>query len=106
MLNFWQRYLKSLFYTRTNPVQRNIGVRSKPQPYGKPGYIRIDSIHQGDLDKTKGVYHINMVDEVTQTEHVGCVKVISEYFLLPLLQELLETFPFKILGFHSYNGSE
>lgn len=98
--------IKSLFYTKTNPVQRNIGIRSKPEPYGKPGYIRIDSVHQGDLDKQKGVYHINLVDEVTQIEHVGCVEVISEYFLLPMLEELLETFPFKILGFHSDNGSE
>lgn len=97
---------KSLFYTKTNPAQRNIGVRAKPQPYGKPGYIRIDSVHQGDLNKEKGVYHINLVDEVTQAEYVGCVKVISEYHLLPLLEELLKIFPFKILGFHSDNGSE
>lgn len=97
---------KSLFYTKTNPVQRNIGERRKPYPNGIPGYLRVDSVHQGDLDKEKGVYHINMVDEVTQMEYVGCVEVISEYFLLPLLEELLKTFPFKILGFHSDNGSE
>lgn len=97
---------KSLFYTKTNPVQRNIGERRKPYPNGIPGYLRVDSAHQGDLDKEKGVYHINMVDEVTQMEYVGCVEVISEYFLLPLLEELLKTFPFKILGFHSDNGSE
>lgn len=97
---------KSLFYTKTNPVQRDIGIRKKPEPYGKPGYIRIDSVHQGDLDKEKGVYHVNLVDEVTQAQYVGCVRVISEYFLLPLLEELLKAFPFKILGFHSDNGSE
>lgn len=97
---------KSLFYTKTNLVQRNIGERRKPYSNGIPGYLRVDSVHQGDLDKEKGVYHINLVDEVTQVEYVGCVEVISEYFLLPLLQELLETFPFKILGFHSDNGSE
>lgn len=97
---------KSLFYTKTNPVQRDIGIRKKPEPFGKPGYIRVDSVHQGDLDKEKGVYHINLVDEVTQTEYVGCVEGISEYFLLPLLQELLEMFPFHIIEFHSDNGSE
>lgn len=63
-------------------------------------------MHQGDFDLEKGVYHINLVDEVTQIEYVGCVKVISEYFLLPLLEELLKTFPFRIFGFHSDNGSE
>ena len=97
---------KSLFYTKTNPVQRNIGERRKPYPNGIPGYLRVDSVHQGDKDKEKGVYHVNVVDEVTQMEYVGCVEVISEYFLLPLLEELLKTFPFKILGFHSDNGSE
>jgi hypothetical protein len=97
---------KSLFYTKTNPVQRNIGERRNPHPNGIPGYLRVDSVHQGDLDKEKGVYHINIVDEVTQAEYIGCVEVISEYHLLPLLEELLKTFPFKILGFHSDNGSE
>ena len=36
-----------------------IGERRKPQPDGQPGYIRIDTVHQGDLDGEKGVYHIN-----------------------------------------------
>jgi len=97
---------KALFYTKTNPVQRNIGERRKPYPNGIPGYVRVDSVHQGDLDSEKGVYHINIVDEVTQMEYVGCVEVISEYYLLPLLEDLLKTFPFKILSFHSDNGSE
>jgi hypothetical protein len=97
---------KSLHYTKTNPVNRNIGERRKPEPFGKPGYIRVDSVHQGDLEKEKGVYHINLVDEVTQTEYMGCVEVISEYFLLPMLEDLLKSFPFKIINFHSDNGSE
>ena len=63
-------------------------------------------MHQGDKDKEKGVYHINLVDEVTQWEIIGCVEGISEYFLLPLLLELLDYFPFVILGFHSDNGGE
>lgn len=97
---------KSLAYTKTNPVQRDIGERRKPAPRGIPGYLRVDSVHQGDKDKEKGVYHINLVDEVTQAEYVGCVEGISEYFLLPLLEELMNIFPFMILGFHSDNGSE
>ena len=91
---------------KTHPVKVNIGVRKKPTPYGKPGFLRVDSVHQGDLDKEKGVYHINLVDEVTQWEIVGCVEGISEHFLAPLLEELLRLFPFLILGFHSDNGSE
>lgn len=95
-----------LHYTKTQAVSTNIGERKKPQPYGKPGYVRVDSVHQGDLDKEKGVYHINFVDEVTQMEYVGCVEKISEYYLQPLLEEILELFPYVVLNFHSDNGSE
>lgn len=97
---------KLLSYTKTTPSKNNIGERRKPDPNGKPGFLRVDSVHQGDLDKQKGVYHINLVDEVTQWEIIGCVEGISEYFLEPLLAGLLEQFPFVILNFHSDNGSE
>ena len=47
-----------------------------------------------------------MVDEITQFEMILSVEKISEYFLIPVLEQLLETFPFIIKGFHSDNGSE
>lgn len=97
---------KTKHYTKTNPVLAPIGERRKPQPDGKPGYLRVDSVHQGDLEGVKGVYHINIVDEITQWEVVGCVKVISERYLIPLLEDLIDQFPFKIINFHSDNGSE
>lgn len=96
----------ALTYTTTNPVQVPIGERRKPDPCGKPGYLRVDTVHQGDSDKEKGVYHVNIVDEVTQWELVGAVEKISEAHLAPLLENLLGQFPFRILGFHSDNGSE
>jgi len=83
-----------------------IGERRKPQANGSPGYIRIDTVHQGDCDGMKGVYHINAVDEVTQFEIVVSVEQISEAYLEPALKLLLEAFPFKIINFHSDNGSE
>lgn len=84
----------------------DIGIRKKPHPYGQPGFLRVDSVHQGDRDKEKGVYHINLVDEVTQSEIVITVYGISEEFLRPALEEALNLFPFVVLGFHSDNGSE
>lgn len=63
-------------------------------------------MHQGDLEKEKGVYHINAVDEVTQYQCVVTVAHISELYLLPALGQLLDCFPFIIKGFHSDNGSE
>ncbi len=93
-------------YQATRPTPVSIGERRKPNPQGRPGYLRIDTVHQGDQDGVKGVYHINAVDEVTQWEVVGCVEQISEAFLLPMLEAMLAQFPFHIRGFHSDNGSE
>ncbi len=97
---------KSLTCAKTQAVKSAIGERRKPQPEGKPGFIRVDSVHQGDLDKEKGVYHINLTDETIQWEIIGGVEGISERFLLPLLEDLIKQFPFKIINFHSDNGSE
>ncbi|KKT41899.1 hypothetical protein A2W54_00160 [Candidatus Giovannonibacteria bacterium RIFCSPHIGHO2_02_43_13] len=94
------------FFTKTKPTTVNIGERRKPDPDGKPGYLRVDTVHQGDLDKEKGVYHINLVDSVTQWEIIVAVEKISEQYLLPLLEDAIAQFPFRILGFHSDNGSE
>lgn len=66
----------------------------------------MDSVHQGDQDGVKGVYHINAVDGVTQYEGVATCEHISEAFLIPVLEALLKSFPFVIKGFHSDNGSE
>jgi len=46
------------------------------------------------------------VDEVTQWEVVGCVEKISEQYLEVLLEDLILQFPYKIINFHSDNGSE
>jgi len=102
-----KQYVSNILHIeKTKATQARIGIRKKPAPFGIPGFLRVDSVHQGDLDKEKGVYHINLVDEVTQWEVVGCVEGISEEFLRPLLDELLAAFPFRIKGFHSDNGSE
>ena len=93
-------------YQPTRPTPIPIGERRKPQPQGKPGYLRVDTVHQGDQDGNKGLYHINAVDEVTQWEIIAATPQISELWLLPVLQAILEQFPFVIRGFHSDNGSE
>ena len=70
-------------FTKTRPVTCLIGERRKPNPQGQPGFVRIDSVHQGDQDGMKGVYHINAVDEITQFEIVASVEKISERYLIP-----------------------
>jgi transposase InsO family protein len=93
-------------WTRTRPVTIPIGTRRAPAPNSRPGYLRVDSVHQGDQDGLKGVYHVNAVDCVTQFEGVATCERISEAYLIPVLTELLASFPFVIRGFHSDNGSE
>ena len=93
-------------WTKTRPVAKAIGERRAPSPNNQPGYLRVDSVHQGDQDGVKGVYHINTVDCVTQFEAVATCERISEAFLIPVLEALLNSYPFAIKGFHSDNGSE
>jgi transposase InsO family protein len=92
--------------TKTRPRAASIGQRRKPCPNDQPGYIRIDSVHQGDQDKRKGVYHVNAVDEVTQFQIIVTLERINEAFMLPALKQILAAFPFKIQGFHADNGGE
>jgi len=101
------RYRKvAVMFEPTRPSPVSIGERRRPDPQNRPGYLRVDTVHQGDRDGVKGVYHINAVDAVTQWQVVGCVSRISEQFLLPVLEAMLHQFPFRILGFHTDNGSE
>ena len=93
-------------WTKTRPVTIAIGERRAPAPHNRPGYLRLDTVHQGDQDGVKGLYHINAVDCVTQYEAVASCERISEAYLIPVLAELLASFPFVILGFHVDNGSE
>lgn len=93
-------------WSKTRPSSVAIATKKAPAPGGLPGYIRIDTVHQGDEDGVKGVYHVNAVDIVTQWEVVAAVERISEAYLLPVIALLLESFPFQIRGFHSDGGSE
>lgn len=96
----------SMTFEKTKPTQVPIGKREKPRPDGRAGFIRIDTVHQGDQNGEKGVYHINLVDEVVQWEIVIAVPEISESFLAEALTIVLVLFPFAIINFHSDNGSE
>ncbi len=91
---------------KTRPATARYGERRRPDPQGQPGYLRVDTVHQGDRDGQKGVYHLNIVDAVSQWEIIGCVSLISERYLVPVLKDLLTQYPFVIHGFHSDNGSE
>ena len=93
-------------WTKTSPATVGIALREAPDPRGQPGHLRVDTVHQGDRNGSKGLYLINIVDEVTQFEYVGAAPGISERFPVPLLEALLSQFPFVAAAFHADNGSE
>jgi hypothetical protein len=97
---------KRRVFTATRNTAVSIGIRKAPNPDNQPGFLRVDSVHQGDQDGEKGVYHINAVDIVTQYECVVTCQRIRGHFMLESVKQLLDSFPFVILGFHSDNGSE
>ena len=97
---------QALTIEKTQPTTVPIGSREKPKPNGEPGFIRVDTVHQGDRDGEKSVYHINLVDEITQWEVMVAVPEISMKHLGPVLKMALEQFPFLLKNFHSDNGSE
>ena len=98
---------RRLCYVKTRPTPVAIGQRRQPDPQGRPGFLRVDTVHQGDAPGgAKGVYHIDAVDEVTQWQIVAATAHIGEVWLEPVLAAMIRQFPFRILGFHSDNGSE
>ena len=102
-----KRYqLRVLHVGKTKATNVPIGQRRKPRPDGMPGFVRVDTVHQGDLGKEKGVYHINLVDEVSQWEVLIAVEEISESVLKDVWEVAILLFPFIIKNFHSDNGGE
>ena len=93
-------------FDKTRPPAVAVGLRKAPEPDGQPGFLRVDTVHQGDRNGVKGIYLINPVDQTTQFERVAAVEAVSERFLLPVLTGLLERMPFHIRGLHADNGSE
>jgi hypothetical protein len=93
-------------FEQTRPTGMSIGERRRSGPHGRPGFLGVDTVHQGDWEGAKWVYHINAVDAVTRWQVVDCASKISEVCLLPVLEAVLAQFPFVVLGFHVDNGSE
>ena len=93
-------------FRATRGAISSIGKRRRPRPEGRPGFVRVDTVHSGDLGGENGAYVINMVDEVTQFQQLAAVPRITEHFMVPVLEALAGAFPFRVLGFHADNGSE
>ncbi len=91
---------------KTRPRHINIAERRRPRPEGRPGFLRVDSVYQGNKTTHKGLFHINLVDEVTQFEFIGAISRITEREMVPLLEALICDCPFVVRGIHADNGFE
>ena len=76
---------------------RRTGQRRKPRPGGRPGFMRVDTAHDGGRKGEKGTRVIATVYEVTQFQEFA-VSLITEYFMVPVLEALVGAFPFRVLG--------
>jgi hypothetical protein len=45
---------RRMVFTKRRPTPVSIGDRRRPEPEGRPGYLRGDTVHQGDLEGVKG----------------------------------------------------
>jgi len=80
-----------------------IGVRKAPAPNERPGFVRIDSVHQGDFDGIKGLYHINAVDaSPSGRSWLRCRRLRGA----SAAEQMLAQFPFEIDGQHLGRGIE
>jgi len=59
----------------------------------------VDTVHQGDWDGAKGVYHIHALDAVTQWQAVGCVSKISGVYCCPCWKRCWRSFRLWCRGF-------
>jgi hypothetical protein len=85
-------------FTKTRPTPIKVSIRRAPRPEGQSGFIRIDSVYQGDLDRIKGLYYITSADCVTQWELTANCEKISAGFMLPVLEYLLDGYLFRATG--------
>ena len=93
-----------LTFRNTQPKPVPIGVRRKPQPDGSPGFLPVDTVHLGDLGGRNGTYIVNIVDEVTQFQHLGALRRITQHFMAPVLEDLISAFPFTVHAVPQVNG--
>ncbi len=79
--------------------------RWRVQPFRQPGHLRVVAVRPRELKALRGLYHLELVDEVTMFRFVASVERLDAPCLAPVLQDLLEAFPFAIRSFHSGHGS-
>lgn len=91
---------RNSYVNHTKPATIPIGETMKPENNEIPGSIRVDSVHQRD------VFYLNLVDEITQWEIVISIPQLTEEFLLPALEYVLDQCPFVVFNFHSDRGGE
>lgn len=84
---------------------REIGERRSPALSASWAECGPTRCIRRDRDEAKGVHPIDVGDETTQCQFADSMERGSEHFLPPVLESLLEEFPFRVRGFHSDDRS-
>jgi DNA-binding MarR family transcriptional regulator len=50
-----------MVFTKTRPTPTAIGERRRPEPGGRPGYLRVDTVHQGDDQKRRRMQTLSWI---------------------------------------------
>ena len=104
MTRSYRRGRHTFHRTCSTPVR--IDQHRNPTPDGRHGHLRVGTAHLGDPESNMGICVINVVDKVTEFQHLGAVPNVTEHFLIPLLEALITAFPFTVEAFNADNGSE
>ena len=96
-----QRVVQTTRRARPGAWTSACGARRRPR--AEPASSASTACTRATSTAPEGLYHINAVDCLTQWQVVASVQTLSEAHLLPVIEQMLEQFPFVILGFHADN---
>lgn len=89
--SFYRNHTRTVH--KTKPTTARCGERRRSDPQGQPGYLRVAPSIKGIEMVRKESTTSTQSMRSTQWEIVGCVSLISERYLVPVLEDLLTDVP-------------
>ena len=94
--------------TASDPTQLPLTNRQRwrPQPFPRPGHVRVAAVQAVDTDPLGSLYVIELADEVTAFRVVRVVAHLDTSNLIPAIHTLRRAFPFTVVDFHVARDSK
>ena len=90
----------------TQPLRLPNRQRWRPQPFARPGHVRVATVQSVDTDPFGNLYLIELADEATAFRVVQAVAHLDTSHLIPAIHTLRRDFPFTVVGFHVARDSK